>query len=271
MADAESRRWRLLIETASALIPCPLQAVEFRAITRHGKTRPVVLLCTDGTYEKEYVVKGRGEIIHAKGHIHPKTLFNDHVVGRLGVAMGAPVADVELIEIPDVLIQMNWSMAHLLGGIAHGSRLIPMTTDAETVLHCGLPENGTRFSLLAILFGWIHVEEDLQFIYDRTPPQLVHSVDHGDCFPNGPNWRVSDLAATKTVAPLDAITTACGLGETALRQAAEALRTIEDGTIAAALSAPPAEWLVPLDERVALAMYLSRRRDQLLALLLPDK
>ena len=51
-----------------------------------------------------------------------------------------------------------------------------------------------------------------------------------------------------------------------LMEVLDRLQMANDDVIAQAVATPPSVWGISLDERVALAHYLSRRRDQLLVL-----
>ncbi len=248
---AEREAWDRRLRAAAESPPTPLRAVEFREALP-TKSRPSVVLCDDG---HEYVVKGRNA---------GRSTFNDQVVGHLGTAMGAPVAEVALVDVPLDLILDNFDMKDITDGIGHGSRWIPGTSKAERLLYQGWPENRPRFALLAVLYGWAQVEEDHQFIYETEPPHLVHSVDHGDFFPRGPGWSVASLRRAGLAVPDPVITFGAALGPLELAAAAVNLLRISDGTIAAAIVAPPDLWGVTFEERVAMAMYLAVRRDTFL-------
>src|SRR5262245_44207625 len=80
-------------------------------------SKPVVLACDDG---KVYVVKGLqpGRPDH---HQMSRAIIADHVVGRVGYAMGAPVPEIRLIDVPAALRDAQPEMQHMVAGIAHGS------------------------------------------------------------------------------------------------------------------------------------------------------
>ncbi|MBR8828982.1 MAG: hypothetical protein DSM107014_13965 [Gomphosphaeria aponina SAG 52.96 = DSM 107014] len=46
--------------------------------------------------------------------------------------------------------------------------------------------------MLATLYGWTNAN-DHQFLFKKTPPRLIYSVDHGHFFPNPPHWSLDDL------------------------------------------------------------------------------
>lgn len=55
------------------------------------------------------------------------------------------------------------------------------------------------------------------------------------------------------------------MGRSILKNAVQRLAHVADSDLAQAVSALPDEWGITLDERMALAAYLARRRDDLLA------
>src|SRR5262249_28807405 len=127
-----------------------------------------------------------------------RMMIADHVVGRAGRLLGAPVPDVAFIEVPAELIMAQAEMANLIPGIAHGSRFIDNTTDRDVLSHVAEPDNRPRFALLAVSYGWAHAA-DHQFIYEKTSPHRVYSHDHGHFFPPGPqgapHWSSASLAS----------------------------------------------------------------------------
>lgn len=249
--EDRERGLRSSINRAIAERPLPVQAVEFRGALA-TKSRPSRVLCDD---DQEYVVKGRNA---------GRSTFNDQVVGRLGMAMDAPVGQVTLVSVSLDLILENIEMKDLVDGVAHGSRLIPRTSNAERLLYFEVPENRSRFAALSLLYGWPQAEEDHQFIYGIEPPHLVYSVDHGDFFPRGPGWSLASLRRVEPAQPDRFIRFGCDLTLDELRAAAVRLERLDDQAIATAVAIPPDDWGVTVDERVGLALYLARRRDQLL-------
>lgn len=164
--------------------PQPLLAHTF--IQRQAPSsysRPVWLQCEDNEI---YVVKG----LHAG-----RAIYNEHVCGILGNAMGAPVPITRLIQIPSELIENELQLNDISPGLAHGSVWIRDTTDRQWLIHTDKPYNRSRFALLSIMYGWLF-SNDNQLIYANQPPHYVYSVDHGHFFPNGPNWTEQQLVAT---------------------------------------------------------------------------
>lgn len=220
-------------------------------------SRPVHLACEDG---REYVVKG----VQAG-----RMIATDSIVGRLGVAMGAPVGTVGLVDVPAELIDIEPRMAHMTPGISHGCVWIPGCSEREDIMHLGHGDNRRRFARLAVLYGWVFAN-DRQYIYRNRMPFEVYSVDHGHFLPDGPWWTVASLEADEYVVPDPHLIGGCGLTGPDLREACMGLLGINDAVIARAVAAPPDHWGVTLPERVGLAAYLSNRRAQLIRSFLAD-
>jgi hypothetical protein len=264
--------WLDLIERSRESPVVAVEAVEYRGTPKHGKTLPVVLLCLGRVDEREYVVKGINTAVHPTGHIHPRSLFNDHVVGRLAQVLGAPVPPVELVHVSNELIQMNPAMMHMLEGPAHGSLLIESVVDSFEVQHLDVSDNMNRFADLAVLFGWLGNDQidPIQFIYSRVEPYLVYSADQGDSFPSGPDWSPASLNAAPSPDLFKAIERECGFSTEIIRKAVAKLALVTDDVIAGAIGAPPDAWDVSLSDRTELASYLASRRDYLLRTLPAD-
>lgn len=248
----DSEEWRRLLAGAG-VAPTRVVAESFdHAYSTASQPRRVK--CSDGQY---YVVKGR---------IAGKTMVNDQLVGRLGAAMGAPVGDVALVEIPQLLVDADPQMSPVTAGIVHGSRFMrEVSNERQNLAPLDLDVNRERFALLAILYGWVGAS-DHQVLYREQPPKLVFSVDHGHFFPNGPEWTIDHLLHSAASAAPDATVVAqCGLTGGDLLPAAAALAAVTEEVIAGAISALPPDWPFPGHERLAMAQYLDRRRGEMRA------
>src|SRR4051794_7290268 len=157
--------WRALI-AAKLAQPRRVARAETYLTKWESFSMPVLVECDD---RQEYVIKGR-QIGRA--------VVNEHVVARLGHALGAPVGEPAFVDVPAELIALESELRHIPPGIAHGSPFLRDCSDRLWIEHTGAPENRERFARLAVLYGWMHAG-DRQLIYANAAPHLVHSVDHG--------------------------------------------------------------------------------------------
>lgn len=251
VADTMPEQWELLIE--EALNSYRPEAVGAHTFLKDWSTaaRPVLLACDD---DNAYVVKGKQ---------NGRMLVNDQVIARVGNLMGAPVGSPALVDVPQELVTAEPQMQHMEWGVSHGSRFIPNCSEREAILHTGNSENRPRFALLAVLYGLVKAN-DHQFVYDNSPPHLVHSVDHGHHFPNGPNWSVGSLESAGSPKLDEVLSAACRFTSEETRAALDSLGGVTDKGIARVVVVPPADWGLTDEERPALARYLGERRDALL-------
>lgn len=250
--------WLVLIRAAVPLRPEPIKMFTYRNKSWPSWSRPVVLASEDGV---EYVVK-----CHSVGADRAKAMQTEQVVSRLGVAMGAPVGSVELVDVPQALIDMNRPhLDHITAGISHGSRRIPNASERAWLEHVNVPENRERFAKIAVLYGWA-LARDHQLIYEMASPRLVHSVDHGWFFANGPNWSATTLAGNTAVALEPQIVAACNFTDDELRPAFTALRGVSPEMIAEATARPPDAWGITEADRLNVAKYLYVRQENMIAL-----
>ena len=219
-----------------------------------SSAKPVLVRGIDGN---EYVVKGKQA---------GRQIINDRVVVKLGQAMQAPVGEPYLIEISQDLIELNPEFSYLATGIAHGTKFIPdCSDDRELFLHIDKSKNLGRFASLAILYGWMYAS-DHQFIYKKQSPRLVYSVDHGNFFVGSPEWTIESLAKQVAPAALDRLIDATykldsfGLYGEFICLSEE----ISEQTIVKAVGSVPVEWVITIDERVALVEYLMKRWHEML-------
>ncbi len=153
---------------------------------------------------------------------------------------------------------------HFDAGIGHGSLFIEGCYDGWELEHVDEEENLDRYALLAALYGWTQAA-DHQFLYRKMPPHLVYSVDHGHFLEGGPEWTTASLLVAPKALPNCLIASSAALSRNALQSATLRLQRVADEDIAEAVAAPPDSWGMMMHERVALAEYLARRRDDLLA------
>ena len=216
---------------------------------------PAALRCDDG---ETYVVKashpGRPEV--------SRMMIADHVVGRLGELLEAPVPSVALVEVPAPLIAAQPEMSGWSSGVAHGSRFIENTTEREGLSFVDAPANRERFARLAILFGWTQ-GSDQQFIYEKTV-HLVYSHDHGHFFPGGPQWTEASLLAALHNAQTDqALVQGCNLNAQEIAAAVARLQATTVQQIEVVVTGVPAVWGITAGERTALREFLVQRRASL--------
>jgi hypothetical protein len=216
-------------------------------------SHPVALSCDDGNV---YVVKGR-QIGHP--------VITEQVIALLGMALGAPVGEPILVDVPAELIAAEPALAFLQPGIAHGNLFHEGYSNRSEVEHHGELQNRTRFALLAVLYGWAKAC-DHQLIYRNMPPHLVLSVDHGHFLWGGTAWGEGILAAAPPATVDEIIASTCSLTVAELDTALERLARVLEAHIVAAVATPPDEWGITPSERVALVSYFSRRQQDLLLL-----
>jgi hypothetical protein len=211
-------------------------------------SQPVVLQCDDG---HDYVVKSK----HAG-----RMIVTDQIVGRVGRSAQAPVPEVALVDVPAEMIQAEPEMGHMSPGVAHGSKWVSNCTEQQGFEHTNVPENRDRFARIALLYGWV-VASDHQFIYEKDPPRLVHSVDHGHFFAGSNGWTVDTLRQAPAPAIDTAVVNACSLTDSELDAAKTSMTRVADEEIAVAVTYPLDDWGLSGEERIAVAEYLATRRD----------
>ena len=210
-------------------------------------SRPAAFLCQDG---RKYVFKGP--------HLQ-RVNVTEHVVGRLGEAMGAPCVRVCIGTVPEEVLNADPSLRPDFGGPCHATEMVPDVHDLRTVAHHNFAENRPRFAALLVLYSWM-TASDHQLLYGNVPPHLVHSHDHGLFFPSAQNWS----AATLAVAPdtvLDPWFAPAALTPEEIGGAATMLASLTDADLQTAVGDVCPEWGVGPAELDALVAYLRRRRD----------
>jgi hypothetical protein len=243
--------WRQRLDEAGATPPLVVTAHTF--IKKWATaSQPVLLRCDN---DREYVVKGTQA---------GRMVVNDQVVARLGRLAGAPVGVPALVDVPQGLIDAEPEMQHIAAGISHGTEFLVGCSERQSYEHASEVANQPRFAALAFLFGWMHAG-DHQFLYENAHPHLVHSVDHGHFFPNGPNWDSGSLAGAVPPEVDGGIVAGASLSAALIDTARAAFRPAADSAIAASVAAAPPSWGITEDEGEALCSYIANRRDVLFA------
>ena len=238
--------WAEKISTAMANRPVPVVAQTYLG-EWSTFSKPVKISCNDS---RIYVVKGP-QIGRA--------IVNEHVVGSLGQALDAPVGKIALVQVSAELITVEPKLGHIRPGLAHGTVFVQDCSERLGLDHTVVPENRERFSRLCILYSWMGAS-DHQFVYEKSQPNRVYSVDHGHFF--GQNWTEGTLVATPPP-QLDPVFQACSLTPVELKEATIRLEQITDDDIARAVGGPPDDWGASMQERIAMANYLWDRKNQL--------
>ncbi len=244
--------WEGLIALAAAERAAAVNAHTFYGVWPTA-AKPAKLECDNGTI---YVVKGKQ---------NRRMIVSERIVAHLAGLVVAPTPEVAYVNVPQPLILHQPELGHFEPGVSHGAEFVPGCGDRAGIGHAD-GENRTRFARLAVLFGWAFAQ-DHQFIYENGAPNLVHSVDHGHFFPGGPNWGIATLGQAPAAAPDQTLVGGCQLSQEELRGAAAPLVGLQDEAIARAVAAPLDDWGISMDERVAVAEFLARRRGELLAAL----
>jgi len=201
-----------------------------------------------------------------KGMQAGRQIFNDQVVAQLGILLGAPVAQPFIADVDAMLTSDpdEPQFSYFKPGLAHASLFIPACEDDRDIRrYQGQPENRDRFARLSVLYGWVGAA-DRQFIYKKQYPSHVYSVDHGNFFPQGPEWTIEDLIQAPEAMLDPEITKICNFEEAELQGAITALSNLSEHKILQAIARPPTEWGITIKERVVVVDYLVRRRQELL-------
>jgi len=209
--------------------------------------------CSDG---RKYVIK-RCDL--------GRPLCAEHVVGRLGLLIGAPCMEVALADVTPQLIALDPKLQRFAGGLAHATVNIDNVAEHRGVQHQAIPQNRPRFASLLVLYSWM-CAADHQFMYEVASPHLVYSHDHGCFFHGAQAWTPATLAAG-VAAALDGPLSAIGLSNAEIKAAAVPLAAVTDAEIAQVLAPIPAPWGVPSADLLALGQYLRQRRDAILAII----
>jgi hypothetical protein len=200
-------------------------------------------------------------------HGDGRALVAEHLTGRCGALLAAPVGEVALIEVGDDLVRDGLV---LLGdgtpaesGAQHGSRWVEPYGDRKEIQY--VDENRTGLGALQVLYSWLLCTGDHQLLYRDDPPHDVLSVDHSEMLPGQVGeWTADLLSEHSDNVVLEPFFAPAGLEPRDREAAALALERVAEADIAAAVAGPPTTWGIEDMDRIALADYLASRRGRLL-------
>jgi hypothetical protein len=112
--DLHYQLLRDLLEEAGSQLDSPILAQTVLERFHHTDTRPALLSCDDG---EVYVVKG----LQAYKEVS-RSIVTDHIVARLGVAIGASVGQPRLVIVPEELIALDDTLDGFIPGVAHATQ-----------------------------------------------------------------------------------------------------------------------------------------------------
>ena len=162
-----------------------------------GGAQSHLMQCRDGFY----VVKFRNN------PQHPRVLANELVATRLAQAIGLPVPQAGIIEVPEWLIQNTPALRIVLGaqetlcesGLHYGSRYVMSPTEGQVFDYLpanmlGLVRNTSDFLGALVFDKWTCNVDLRQAVFARKGRQRKYQasfVDHGYCF-NAGDWLFDD-------------------------------------------------------------------------------
>lgn len=267
----------MLIEQAASLQHEALTATALLDVWTDRGSTPIKVEANDGNL---YVAKGLW-----RDRERGRAIAVDYVVSRLGKLLGAPVAEVAIVTIPEALIATCSTLAGMIPGPTRGSRWIPNCRDIRRSFDdCDVEGNREGLALLATLYGWIgdwNELTDMQYLCCGGTGQKIMSVDHDVFWQALPLWDdTKELlygvdailgyarSASKAM-PYSPILNRLG-GDDYVKDIAEisrmreCLAQIRERDVAMAIGSLPIEWGIDMDVQVAIAVHLWARRSQLL-------
>lgn len=156
----------------------PVQITEVLRRSEQGVTLPFICRGED---DHTYFVKGKGAGRHS--------LIAEYICGRLAQAFGLPVADFEVVEVPEMLIRASMlpEIAELGAGLAFGSKALQ---HVQELRHHQLGSVSSQICKDVLVFDWWIRNQDRtltakggnpNLLWDQTEKQLV-VIDHNVAF-----------------------------------------------------------------------------------------
>ena len=165
--------WKGLLKSPRSRVEPPIQVVQLLSFPNRSTSGAFHAICSD---KRRRYVKTVDNL-----QDNPTIPLNDYLVGRLGKIIGAPVCDVDLVAIPDMLRATRSDGQPIAPGIACGS--LDVGSDAILVQSLGsrhLDDNRRRHCAILALCEWC-AATDHQWLAVGAEMEY-HSHDHGNYF-----------------------------------------------------------------------------------------
>ncbi len=218
-----------------------------------GGSVPFQVRATDGEF---YWVK---QIDNRQSSRVPTT---EQVIAGCGQLIGAPVREVQLIQIPAELDGDRLSCGtELRQGIAHASLNLESATFEKTwgPENRSRDDNRRRHAAYFGFFDWCW-GEDRQWLYDATDDLKTYSHDHGHFLPGAPDWTIESLLNHVEIAhSLDSSPE--GLDYNELGRVADRLQNLTRTELKEILCRIPVSWPTTDKELEVLGFFLDTRRE----------
>jgi hypothetical protein len=184
---------------------------------------------------------------------------NEQIVAKLGLLIGAPVCEPQLVYLPSALAGWEFRAGHRIEpGWAHGSVAVESVVETRDLGNRTSDDNARRHAGIYALHDWCG-GSDAQWLMAGSDAEF-HSHDHGHYFPEGPRWTIASLQQAAGAAHQLGFA-ATGLDGGELNRLADRLTGTTEEEIGACASNIPAEWPVEDDELEALVGFLYARRE----------
>lgn len=191
-----------------------------------------------------------------------KVVVTEHVVGKAGALIGAPVCEVAVVELPAELTGWEFRPGAVLEpGLAHGSAAVVAALEDRGLSYRDRDDNRVRHAGVVALYDWCWGGDD-QWLYAEQQDRMLYSHDHGWYLPeNGHDWNETTLMRRMNEPhPINASTHDLDAAE--LHRLAERLRGLSRQELVDMLKRVPTSWPVSNDELEALGWFLESRASE---------
>lgn len=210
--------------------------------------KPIYALCSDG---QEYWCKKFDRDVGGL------TVVNEIVACEIGKALGAPVIDWAVVDVPP---EMQGKRA-LSSDVFYpslpmfGSRHIPLSISKDVVLWADRDGNYSRIPLLIALW-YLCNADDAQVIYDVAADNQIFSIDHGYWFDSYEGDRIFSKGMTLYI-PLPRLQGK--IPNEHWESAMQAVREFQNANTRYISQMLPKEWLIAESEIIEMVDYAKSR------------
>lgn len=190
-----------------------------------------------------------------------ETVVFEVIVSVIGKALGAPIPDAALVELPDSITDYRYRDGTKISTSGFGSQLVPGVVESDEVQHerkDGNPERLPRLFALSELC----MACDFQVMYEDPADHRAYGFDFGYWLDNDePGWTLDALYKGRDRRYTESTWAGVQLRADALLDTRNSVENLTERDIAVAIASVPDEWAAEMGGLSGLAGEIWRRKN----------
>lgn len=171
-----------------------------------------------------------------------ETVVFEVITSVIGKAIGAPIPDAALVEIPAGLADQRYRDGTPISTSGFASMRVPGVVESDRISYARRDGNPTRLPRLMAL-AELCMAGDFQVMYKDSADQQVYGLDFGDWFDNSePGWTLDAVVKQRDTSYSRALWENIRMDPDALLDTRLAVESLTEQDLQVAIEAVPSTW-----------------------------